>query len=162
MLNFESCYEPPSLTRKLTDTNNLIAGWQRVRDNHGCAGADGVSLEEFTHTLKGNLDSLATEISRKTYRPLPLLKILVDKGKGDGESRVLSVPTVRDRVAQASALNILGPLFEAEFEHCSFAYRKGHSWQQAVQRVRDYYDQGYRWVLDADIDAFFDSVPHAR
>ena len=134
----------------------------RVHDNHGCAGADGVSIEEFEHALKGNLTLLAEEISRRTYRPLPLLKVLVDKGKDDGESRALSIPTVRDRLAQASALNILEPLFEAEFEQCSFAYRKGHSWQQAVQRVRDYYEQGYRWVLDADIDAFFDSVPHDR
>jgi group II intron reverse transcriptase/maturase len=161
-LNFESCYTPSSLTRKLTDMDNLLTGWRKVRDNQGCAGADGVSIEQFGHALKCNLTLLAAEISRRTYRPFPLLKILVDKGKGDRESRVLSIPAVRDRVAQASALNILEPLFEAEFEHCSFAYRKGHSWQQAVQKVRDYYDEGYRWVLDADIDAFFDSVPHAR
>ncbi len=80
--------------------DNLLTGWQRVRDNHGCAGADGVSIEEFEHALKDNLALLAAEISRRTYCPLPLLKILVDKGKGDGESRVLSIPTVRDRVAQ--------------------------------------------------------------
>ncbi len=110
--------------------------------------------------MKRNLSLLAEEISHKIYRPLPLLKILVEKG--NGESRALSVPTVRDRVAQSATLNILGPVFEAQFEHCSYAYRKGHSWQQAVQKVRDYYEQGYRWVLDADIDAFFDSVPHAR
>ena len=100
------------------------------------------------------------KISRKTYRPLPLLRILVDKG--NGESRALSVPTVRDRLAQPAALNVLEPVFEAQFEQCSYAYRKGHSWQQAVNKVREYYDQGYRWVLDADIDAFFDSVPHDR
>lgn len=92
--------------------------------------------------LSDKLSLLAKEISRNTYRPLPLLKILVDKG--NGESRTLSVPAVRDRVAQASALIFLEPLFEAEYEHCSYAYRKDHSWQQAVQKVREYYDQGYR------------------
>jgi RNA-directed DNA polymerase len=91
-----------------------------------------------------------------------LMRIMVDKGKGNGESRPLSVPSVRDRVAQAAALNLLEPYFEAEFEKCSYAYRKGHSWQEAARKVREYYDQGYRWVLDADIDAFFDSVPHRR
>jgi retron-type reverse transcriptase len=91
---------------------------------------------------------------------LPLLKLLADKG--NGESRGLSVPTVRDRVAQSAALNVLGPVFGEQFEHCSYAYRKGHSWQQAVNKVREYYDRGYHWVLDADIDAYFDSVPHKR
>ena len=161
LIEFESWYESP-LVRKLVQANNLLAGWQRVRDNHGCAGADGVSIEVFEHALQPNLSLLVEEIPRRTYHPLPLLKILVDKGKGDGESRVLSVPTVRDRVAQSAALNILEPLFEAEFENCSFAYRKGHSWRQAIQKVREYYEQGYRWVLDADIDAFFDSVPHDK
>lgn len=159
MLNFTGYYEPSSLTKKLISTQNLLSGWQKVRDNHGCAGADGVSIEDFEHNLQRNLSLLAVEVSRKTYHPLPLLEILVDKGKGDGESRALSVPTVRDRVVQAAALNILEPIFEAEFEHCSFAYRKGCSWQQAIHKVREYYEQGYRWVLDADIDAFFDSVP---
>lgn len=65
-------------------------------------------------------------------------------------------------MAQAAALEVLAPIFEAQFENCSFAYRKGHSVCQAILKVREYYDQGYRWVLDADIDAFFDNVPHDR
>jgi group II intron reverse transcriptase/maturase len=148
------------LLRRLVSESNLKSAWVRVRDNHGCAGVDGVSIEEFGLALSGRLDHLAKEIWQSSYRPLPLLKIIVDKGNGEG--RGLSIPTVRDRVAQAAALNVLEPLFEAEFEHCSFAYRKGRSWQQAVHQVKEYYEQGYRWVLDADIDAFFDSVPHGR
>lgn len=127
MHKFESYYEPASLTKKLISTDNLLTGWRRVRYNHGCAGADGISIRVFEHALQRNLSLLAEEIGCGIYRPLPLLKILVDKGKGAGESRALSVPTVRDRVAQAAALTILEPLFEAEFEHCSYAYRKGHS-----------------------------------
>lgn len=154
-------YESP-LMKRLINADNLLSGWRRVLDNHGCAGADGVSITDFQKDLPRNLKSLAEEISKASYKPLPLLKILVDKGKGNGESRILSVPTVRDRIAQASALNILEPTFEAEFEHCSYAYRKGRSWQQAIQKVREHYEQGYRWVLDADVDAYFDSVPHER
>lgn len=147
---------------RLVSMDNLFTGWQRVKENQGCAGADGISILAFESALQTNLSSLADELKRGTYRPLPLMKIIVDKGKGDGESRILSVPTVKDRIAQAAALTVLGPIFEAELENCSFAYRKGYSWKQAIQKVRDYYDQGYRWVLDADIDAFFDNVPHGR
>lgn len=145
---------------RIVDSANLHVAWERVRDNQGCAGVDGVSIRAFQAYLGKNLALLARELRDGSYLPLPLLKILVDKG--NGESRVLSVPGVRDRVAQAAALKVLEPIFEAEFEHCSYAYRKGRSWRQAVYQVREYYEQGYRWVLDADIDAFFDSVPHDR
>src|SRR4030042_1690377 len=146
--------------RELVSPTNLKVAWERVRDNQGCAGVDGVSIHGFEESLAQNLTLLAKELVAGSYCPLPLIKILVDKG--NGESRAVSIPTVRDRVAQAAALNVLRPLFETQFEHCSFAYRKGRSWQQAVYQVRGYYKQGYRWVCDADIDAFFDTVPHDR
>lgn len=146
------------LLLQLAALANLESAWERVRDNRGCAGADGISISDFQSSLKDNLALLARELINETYRPLPLMRILVDKG--NGESRSLSIPTVRDRIAQAAALNILEPIFEAEFEPCSFAYRKGRSWRQAVHAVVEYYNQGYCWALDADIDAFFDSVPH--
>ena len=149
-----------SLLPKLAEATNLTSAWERVRDNQGCAGVDGISIQDFEQWLNNNLSLLVKELLRESYRPLPLLKILVDKG--NGESRALSIPTVRDRVAQAAALNVLEPIFEAEFEECSFAYRKGRSVRQAVLTVREYYNQGYHWVLDADIDAFFDSVPHSQ
>jgi retron-type reverse transcriptase len=152
MNQFESWVQLQLLCR-LIDAENLQLAWRRVRDNHGCAGVDGVSIDAFERELDVNLSLIAKEIVDQTYRPLPLLKIMVDKGKGDGESRMLSVPAVKDRVVQAAALNILEPVFEAEFEHCSYAYRKGRSWKQAIQKVKEYYDLGYRWVLDADIDA---------
>jgi len=145
---------------KIAEAANLRAAWVRVRDNRGCAGVDGISIETFEMLLDNNLSQLSQELIEETYHPLPLLKILVDKG--NGESRALSIPTVRDRVAQAAALNLLQPIFEVEFEESSFAYRRGRSVRQAVLKVRQYYNQGYRWVLDADIDAFFDSVPHDR
>lgn len=152
--------EATRLTFKLVEAVNLHAAWQRVRDNHGCAGVDGITIEGFEAILDSNLSLLEEQITQGAYRPLPLMRIAVDKG--NGESRGLSIPTVRDRVAQAAAFNVLEPVLEAEFEQCSFAYRKGRSWQQAVHKVKEYYDQGYRWVLDADIDAFFDSVPHEK
>lgn len=89
---------------------------------------------------------------------MPLLKILVDKG--NGEARCLCVPTVYDRIAQVFILNIIEPLLDKEFEVCSFAYRKGHSVKDAIYKIKEYHEEGYNWVVDADIDAFFDSVNH--
>jgi group II intron reverse transcriptase/maturase len=119
---------------------------------------DGVTIEEYEADLNKNLSMLAHEIQSKTYSPLPLLKILVDKG--NGEARALCVPTVKDRVAQTAVLHVIEPILEKEFEECSFAFRKGRSVRQAVYKIKEYYESGYKWVVDADIDAFFDSVDH--
>ncbi len=137
---------------------SLSSAFQRVKENHGCAGVDGVTIEGFDSDLNKKLSILAEEIESRTYVPLPLLEILVDKG--NGEVRKLCIPAVCDRVAQAAVLNEIVPILEKEFEECSFAYRKGRSVKQAVYKVKEYYEAGYRWVVDADIDAFFDSVDH--
>ena len=142
----------------LADIYILPSAFLRVKENLGSAGVDRVTIQAFERNLKKNLSLLGSEIRQKTYLPLPLLKILVDKG--NGESRALCIPTVKDRVAQTAVLQLVGPILEKEFEDCSFGYRKGRSVKQAVYRIKEYFDQGYRWVVDADIDAFFDSVDH--
>lgn len=136
----------------------LSAAFLQVKENQGCAGVDGVTIGEFEADLHKNLAELQNELARKTYLPLPLLKIIVDKGNGEG--RDLCIPTVRDRVAQSAVLNVIGPMLDKEFEDCSYAFRKGHSVRQAVYKIKEYREQGYKWVVDADIDAFFDSVDH--
>lgn len=137
----------------------LLTAFQAVKENHGCAGVDGVTIEQFEGNLDINLKIMHNEITEQTYFPLPLLKILVDKG--NGEARALCIPTVRDRVVQTAVLQLIEPVLEKEFEECSFGYRKGRSVKQAVYKIKEYYEQGYHWVVDADIDAFFDSVDHA-
>ncbi len=102
---------------------SLTSAFQRVKENHGCAGVDGVTIENFESDLNKSLSMLLHELESKIYLPLPLLKILVNKG--NGEARKLCVPAVRDRVLQAAALCNIGPILEKEFEECSFAYRKG-------------------------------------
>lgn len=136
----------------------LTSAFQRVKENHGCAGVDGVTIEMFEAELNRNISMLAAELKNRTYSPLPLLQILVDKG--NGEARKLCIPAVRDRIVQAAVLHEIEPILEKEFEDCSFAYRKGRSVKQAVYKIKEYYEAGYRWVVDADIDAFFDSVDH--
>jgi group II intron reverse transcriptase/maturase len=149
------------MTEKMVlDLASLRSAFQSVKANHGCAGVDGVTIERFEADITNNLHALEQEIASGTYSPLPLLKILVDKGKGDGEARNLCVPVVRDRVVQTAALKHIEPVLEKEFEECSFAYRKGRSVKHAVYKIKEYYDKGYRWVVNADIDAFFDNVAH--
>lgn len=138
---------------------SLTTAFLQVKENRGCAGVDGVTIDEFENDLSKNLSMLENELKRNQYSPLPLLKILVDKG--NGEARALCVPTVRDRVAQTAILHVIEPILEKEFEECSFAFRKGRSVKQAIYKIKAYYEDGYKWVIDADIDAFFDSVDHS-
>ena len=138
--------------------DSLYSAFKNVKENHGCAGADGVTIEQFEGNLDINLRIMHNEITEQTYFHLPLLKILVDKG--NGEARALCIPTVRDRVVQTAVLQLIEPVLEKEFEECSFGYRKGRSVKLAVYKIKEYYEQGYQWVVDADIDAFFDSVDH--
>ena len=138
--------------------NSLYSAFHSVKENHGCAGVDGVTIEQFEKNLNSNLRKLQYELDSQSYFPLPLMKILVEKKNGD--PRALCIPAVRDRVVETAVLQLIEPVLEKEFEDCSFAYRKGRSVKQAVYRIKEYYDAGYRWVVDADIDAFFDSVDH--
>ncbi len=136
----------------------LATAFKSVKENHGCAGVDGVTIESFESDHDSNIALLRDQIDERTYSPFPLLRILVEKG--NGESRKLCIPTVRDRIAQTAVLQRIGPVLEKEFEECSFAYRKGRSVKQAVCKIKEYYDQGYHWVVDADIDEFFNKVDH--
>ena len=107
------------------DFSSLSAAFQFVKSNHGCAGVDRVTIERFEQNLDENLKALQHELTTQTYFPLPLLKFLVDKGKGDGEARALCVPVVRDRVVQTAALKIIEPVLEKEFEECSYQRKAG-------------------------------------
>jgi len=138
---------------------SLENAFYAVKENHGCAGVDGITIENFEQELDANLFALENELSHQKYHPLPLMKILV--AKKNGEPRGLCIPTVRDRIVQKAVLEQIEPILEKEFEECSFAYRKGRSVKQAVFKIKEYYDLGYRWVVEADIDAFFDTVNHA-
>ncbi len=140
------------------NSSSLSSAFRSVKKNAGCAGVDGVTIARFEKKLDLNLAVLQDELDRQAYFPLPLMKILV--AKKDGDPRRLCIPTVRDRVVQKAALNRIEPLLEREFEECSYAYRKGRSIKQVVCKIKEYYDQGYHWVVDADIDAFFDEVNH--
>jgi len=148
----------PRLEQALSD-GNLFAAWAKVRGNAGCAGVDGQTIEDFEERLLSNLELLRSEVRQGTYRPRPLLRVVIEE-QGN-KSRPLSIPTVRDRTLQSAVSRVLTPVFEMEFEACSFAYRKGRSVDQAVRRVERLRELGFKWVVDADVRAFFDEIDHA-
>ena len=149
-----------TIDRVLADAN-LLQAWYRVRANKGCAGIDRETINDFERRLMSNLALLRDEVIYNTYRPRPLWRVHVPKKSGRG-LRGLSIPTVRDRVLHTAVALVLTPLFEAEFEEYSYAYRPGRSVDMAVRRVERLRDEGFVWVVDADIHSCFDEIDHTR
>jgi len=145
---------------RIVAAENVSAAWHGVRKARGCAGIDGISLETFENNLPRNLERLRQDLVSGEYHPLPLRRFYVPKRSGG--LRPLGVPAVRDRVAQTAVVLQLSPLLEHSFLPCSWAYRPGRSWLQAVNVLCRWRDRGYQVVLDADIDRFFDTLNHAR
>jgi group II intron reverse transcriptase/maturase len=138
--------------------DNLCDAWERVADNQGAPGIDGVSIRRFARQWEENLRRLRELVNAKRYRPAKLRRIAVPKRTGG--QRLLSIPTVGDRVLQRATLNVLDDIFERRFLDCSYGYRLGRSLKNAVTTILRYRDQGLVWVLDGDIDECFDSLDH--
>lgn len=143
-----------------TAIDALQAAWNKVWSNQGCSGGDGVTLERFQRDGFRLLARLSADLKGGTYAPSPPRR--VDIPKKSGGVRTLTIPSVRDRIAQTAVAAALGPLLEREFEESSFAYRPGRSVDQAVARLEALHREGATHVVDADITAFFDRVPHDK
>jgi RNA-directed DNA polymerase len=141
----------------------LSAAWAQVAGNGGSAGVDGVTIE-MIESSPGGPEALVTELHQslkdKTYRPKAVRRVYIPKA--DGRMRPLGIPTVRDRVAQTAAKLILEPIFEADFLECSHGYRPKRSAKDALRQIESNLRAGYTAVYDADLQAYFDTIPHDK
>jgi RNA-directed DNA polymerase len=137
----------------------LHAAWADVRANHGAAGVDHVTIEQYEAHLDANLTQLSEQLRTNTYRPQPIRRVFIEK-PGSREPRPLGIPTVRDRVVQAALRNVLEPIFERDFAAHSYGFRPNRGCKDALRRVQSLLDAGYTWVVDADVQHYFDTIPH--
>lgn len=137
----------------------LRQAWEEVRRNGGSAGQDGVTIEEVVREgVEQFLGQIEQDLKAGTYRPKPVLRVYIPKA--DGRQRPLGIPTVRDRVVQQACKLVIEPIFEANFRENSYGFRPKRSAQQAVAEVKKALITGW-WVVDADIQSYFDTIDHS-
>jgi len=157
----ESPGQNERLMEQVAEAANLNAAWKRVRENGGAPGIDGITVEAFLEHAKPRAESLRKELLEGSYRPSPLRRVEIPKSSGSGK-RKLSIPTVQDRVVQQAILQVVQPILDPSFSEHSYGFRPGRSAHQAVATAQAYIQQGYDWVVDLDLEAFFDRVNHDR
>lgn len=147
-----------SLIDKVWAPATLAAAWKRVASKRGAAGVDRVSIEKFRAQENRYLDELSEALCESRYRPEPVRRVHIPKGKG--KLRPLGIPTVKDRIVQTALKMVLEPIFEVDFLPTSYGFRPGRGCKDALREVDRYLKEGYTWVVDADLKDCFGSIPH--
>ena len=146
------------LLEKVLDRDNLNRAYKRVKANKGAAGIDGMSVEEALPWLKENGNALIESIRNGQYRPSPVRRVEIPKP--DGGKRKLGIPTVIDRIIQQAIAQVLIPIYEPKFSDGSFGYRPNRSAKDAIERVRKYAEEGYKYAVCLDLSKYFDTLNH--
>ena len=148
-----------SLIDKVHRPNTLAASWTGVQANRGAAGVDGQSIERCARQAERYLEELQAALAAGPYQPQAIRRVEIPKG--DGQTRPLGIPTVKDRIVQGAVKRVIEPVFEREFLPMSYGFRPGKGCKDALREVHEALKQGSTWVVDADLKGYFDSIPHA-
>nr|WP_307258971.1 group II intron reverse transcriptase/maturase [Oikeobacillus pervagus] len=149
-----------NLFEKILSRNNLNLAYLQVVRNKGAAGIDGMTYDQLLPHLKEHKEELLMKLRNGIYRPQPVLRVEIPKP--DGGVRKLGIPTVIDRMIQQAINQVLQPIFDPAFSDNSFGFRPKRSAHHAIIRAKSYYEQGYKYVVDIDMKAYFDTVNHDK
>lgn len=149
-----------TLLNELLSDENLKIAKQRVKKNKGASGIDGMEVKELDEYLSKHLDEIKEQIRNKKYSPKPVKRVEIPKP--DGGVRNLGVPTVVDRFVQQAIAQILTPIYEPKFSESSYGFRPNRCCEMAIQKALEFMNDGYQWVVDIDLEKFFDNVNHDK
>ena len=148
------------LLEQILSPENMSEAVKRVYRNKGAAGVDGVTVEELSGYIKVHWGEIEQTIRERRYRPQPVKRVEIPKDNGG--VRKLGIPTVIDRTIEQAITQVIGPIFEEYFSEHSYGFRPGRNCEQAVRELLEYLNGGYTWIVDIDLEKFFDNVPQDR
>lgn len=149
-----------TLLNELLSDENLKIAKQRVKKNKGASGIDGMDVKELDEYLSKHLDEIKEQIRNKKYSPKPVKRVEIPKP--DGGVRNLGVPTVVDRFVQQAIAQVLTPIYEPKFSDSSYGFRPDRCCEMAILKALEFMNDGYQWVVDIDLEKFFDNVNHDK
>ena len=145
---------------KILERDNLNQAFKNVKANKGASGIDDLSIEETEKFIKEHKNQIVCQLYNRKYQPQPVRRVEIPKPSGG--VRKLGIPTVLDRVIQQAMVQVLSPMFEPYFSEYSYGFRPNRCCQMAIIKALEYFNDGYDWVVDIDLEKFFDNVPHDR
>lgn len=149
-----------TLLNELLSDDNLKIAKQRIKKNKGASGIDGMEVKELDEYLSKHLDEIKEQIRNKKYSPKPVKRVEIPKP--DGGVRNLGVPTVVDRLVQQAIAQVLTPIYEPKFSESSYGFRPNRCCEMAILKALEFMNDGYQWVVDIDLEKFFDNVNHDK
>ncbi len=148
------------LLEKVLDDRNLFKAYKQVYKNKGASGVDGVTVDELGYYMYQHKEEIKEQIRKRKYKPSPVRRVYIPKDNGD--KRGLGIPTVVDRVIQQAIVQVLSPIYEEQFSETSYGFRPNRSCEQAIIKLLEYFNDGYTWIVDIDLQKFFDTVCHDK
>lgn len=140
--------------------SNMLEAYNQVKANKGSSGIDGITINDIDNYLRQNWRLTKELIKQRQYKPQPVLRVEIPKPNGG--VRQLGIPTVKDRIIQQAIVQVLSPICEPYFSETSYGFRPNRSCEKAIIKVLDYLNDGYEWIVDIDLEKFFDTVPQDR